>query len=76
MTKEQFKEFQYGIYIGEEFNFNYESDEYWISQNEKGYYLTKVNGSVTQEFNTANQLFEEGKIDGRFFSEIYKDIEW
>ena len=76
MTKDQFKEFQNGIHIGEEYNFHYGNNEYWISQDEERFYLTKVKGSVTQEFSTAKQLFEEGKVDGRFISDIYEDIEW
>ncbi|MGB8000207.1 MAG: hypothetical protein WCF60_09010 [Anaerobacillus sp.] len=78
MTKDQFKQFQNGIQIGEEYNFNYGNNEYWISQDEERFYLTKVigSGSVTQEFRTATQLFEEGKVDGRFISDIYEDIEW
>ncbi|MCA0993405.1 hypothetical protein [Pseudalkalibacillus hwajinpoensis] len=76
MTKYQCKEFQNGIQIGEEYNFYYGKDEYWISQNEERFYLTKVQGAVTQEFSTASQLFAEGKVDGRCISDIYEDIEW
>ena len=34
---------------GEEFQFCYNNEEYWISQNNPKRYLTRVRGSVTQE---------------------------
>jgi hypothetical protein len=76
MTKDEFKEFQERVAWGEEFNFYYQNEEYWISQNPDGYYLTRVKGSLTQEFDTPELLFKNGTIEGRLLSEIYIDIEW
>lgn len=76
MTLKEFIEFQEGIAIGEEYTFTYQNEEYWISQNPGVFYLTRVKGSYTQEFETSEALFKNGKIEGRLLSEIYKDIEW
>ena len=76
MTKDEFKEFQERIGWGEEFNFYYQDEEYWISQNSDGCYLTKVKGLFTQEFNTKEQLFQRGTINGKRLSELYQDIDW
>lgn len=61
---------------GEEFNFSYQNEKYWISQNLEDFYKTKVNGSITQEFNTSEQFFMNGTIEGILLSEIYMGIEW
>ena len=37
---------------GEEFSFQYCGDEYWISQNAKGRYLTRVADGYAQDFRT------------------------
>ncbi|OXS78798.1 hypothetical protein B1B05_09070 [Domibacillus enclensis] len=50
--------------------------EYWISQNEDGYYLTRSKDSMTQDFETSEALFENGTIDGKHLSVIYPDIDW
>jgi hypothetical protein len=76
MTSKEFIEFQEGIEIGEEYCFTYQNEEYWISQNPDGYYLTRVRGSYTQEFDTSEALFKNGTSDGRLLAEIYMDIEW
>jgi hypothetical protein len=76
MTKNEFEEFQERIGWGEEFNFYYKDEEYWISQNLDGYYLTKGKGSFTQGFNTIEQLFQKGTIQGKLLSEIYEEIDW
>ncbi|WP_041580557.1 hypothetical protein [Bacillus sp. 1NLA3E] len=76
MTSKEFIEFQEGIEIGEEYCFTYKNEEYWISQNPDGYYLTRVRGSYTQEFDTSEALFKNGTIEGRLLAEIYMDIEW
>ncbi|OCA89314.1 hypothetical protein [Pseudobacillus wudalianchiensis] len=76
MTWNEFMELQERVDWGEEFNFDYKEEEYWISQNTDGYYLTRSRDSSTQEFDTSKDLFEKGKIDGKYLSEIYKDIEW
>ena len=76
MSLNDFIELKERVAIGEEFSFNYKNDEYWISQNPDGYYLTRVKGSYTQEFDTSESLFENGMIEGRLLSEIYMDIDW
>ncbi|MGG3806085.1 hypothetical protein [Metabacillus fastidiosus] len=76
MTLKEFIEFQEGIAIGEEYSFTYQNEEYWISQNPGKYYLTRVRGSFTQEFDSSEALFENGTIEGKLLSEIYMDIEW
>ncbi|HBJ8914461.1 TPA: hypothetical protein LEN54_002525, partial [Listeria monocytogenes] len=37
---------------GEEYNFYYKNEEYWLSKNREGHYLTKVSDGETQEFRT------------------------
>lgn len=76
MTLQEFIEFQEGIEIGEEYAFTYDNQEYWISQNPGAFYLTRVSGVYTQEFETAEALFENGRIEGRLLSEMYMDIAW
>jgi hypothetical protein len=76
MTLKEFIKFQEGIAIGEEYSFTYLNEEYWISQNPGKYYLTRVIGSFTQEFDSSEALFENGTIEGKLLSEIYMDIEW
>ena len=76
MTLKEFIELQKGVAFGEEYSFTYKNEEYWISQNPGKYYLTRIRGSFTQEFNTSEELFTDGTIEGRLISEIYMDIEW
>ena len=76
MSLNEFIEIKERVAIGEEFSFNYKNDEYWISQNPDGYYLTRVKDSFTQEFDTSEVLFENGMIEGRLLSKIYMDINW
>ncbi|MCP3762548.1 hypothetical protein NLX67_09110 [Domibacillus sp. A3M-37] len=74
MTKSEFMELQERVGWGEEFSFDYKNEEYWISQNVDGYYLTRSRDSFIQDFDTAESLFEKGTIEGQLLSEIYKDI--
>jgi hypothetical protein len=76
MTEGEFKEFQKRIGWGEEFNFYYKDEEYWISQNPNRFHLTKVKGAITQTFETADQLFQNGRIMGNLLKEIYEEIDW
>ncbi|HWL26746.1 MAG TPA: hypothetical protein VNR38_23850 [Ureibacillus sp.] len=76
MTLNEFMELQERVANGEEFCFNYQNEEYWLSQNPEGYYLTRVRGSYTQEFDTSEALFRNGTIEGRFLSEVYIDLKW
>lgn len=75
MTYEDFVEFQKRVCWGEEFNFYYKNKSNLISQNADGYYLTRSKDLLTQTFDTANALFENGTIGGKRLSEIYQDIE-
>lgn len=59
---------------GEEFLFCYNNEEYWISQVKSKRYLTRVRGSVTQEFQTTKDLFENGRVEGKSLLEIWDDI--
>ena len=59
---------------GEEFSFFYHGEKYWISQNDEGRYLTKVNGNETQKFRNSEELFQNGKIEGRTISQIWDEI--
>ncbi|MGG3451733.1 hypothetical protein [Domibacillus aminovorans] len=76
MTWNEFVELQERVGWGEEFSFDYKEEEYWISLNTDGYYLTRSKDSMTQEFDTSEALFEKGKIDGKNLPEIYMYIEW
>ncbi|WP_019421386.1 hypothetical protein [Paenibacillus sp. OSY-SE] len=60
---------------GEEFQFYYQNEEYWISTNKEGYYLTRGKDSFTQSFQTAEELFKEGRIDGETILELWGLIE-
>ena len=59
---------------GEEFSFYYKKDQYWISQNGSVRYLTRVRGSETQEFQNTQELFENGRVEGKSIFEIWEDI--
>jgi hypothetical protein len=76
MTLNEFNELQERVAMGEEFDFYYKNEQYWISQNIDGYYLTRVKGSITQKFDTSQSLFKNGTIEGKSLSEIYMDIDW
>ncbi|MCE5170974.1 hypothetical protein LQV63_16850 [Paenibacillus profundus] len=60
---------------GEEFQFYYQNEEYWISTNKEGYYLTRGKDSFTQSFQTAEELFKEGRIDGETILELWGLVE-
>lgn len=60
---------------GEEFLFQYHDDEYWISQNPKGHYLTRVSDSYSQDFKTTKELFDEARIHGKTILQIWDEIE-
>ena len=59
---------------GEEFPFKFNNEEYWISQNKDGRYLTRVSDGYTQEFKTTAELFESGRIEGKSIQEIWSFI--
>lgn len=76
MTLNEFIELQKRVAIGEEFCFDFNIEEYWISQNPDGYYLIRSRDSFSQEFDTSDALFENGRIEGKLLSEIYSEIVW
>ncbi|WP_025723987.1 hypothetical protein [Paenibacillus polymyxa] len=61
--------------MGEEFQFSYKNDSYWISQNEEGYFLTRERDSFSQSFKSARELFVNGKIDDKTVLELWDSIE-
>ncbi len=69
-----YKELKKRVEIGEEFSFYYNDEEYWISQNSAGRYLTNVNKGTTQSFKSAEELFEHGEIEDKSLIEIWEDI--
>ncbi|ATH91770.1 hypothetical protein ACH95_23295 [Bacillus glycinifermentans] len=72
MNIEEFKE---RIEMGEEFQFYYLDESYWISQNEEGLYLTRERDSNSQSFKTTDELFEKGTIDNKKIKEIWDEID-
>lgn len=59
---------------GEEFPFQYRGDEYWISQNAEGRYLTRVADGYSQDFRTTHELFDKAQIDGKTILQIWDEI--
>ena len=77
MKHKQYIHLQKMIDMGEEINFKYKTDEYWISRTpDKKYHLTRVRDANTQSFDHSQTLFEKARIDGKSFDEIYPDIPW
>lgn len=60
---------------GEEFFFFYHNEKYWISENESGFYLTRVRDSYTQPFSTAQDLFENGIVEEKTLVDVWNAIE-
>ncbi|SFQ99883.1 MULTISPECIES: hypothetical protein [unclassified Paenibacillus] len=61
--------------MGEEFQFYYKNDSYWISQNEEEYFLTRQRDSFSQSFESARELFDNGKIEDKTILELWDSIE-
>ncbi|KAA6452079.1 hypothetical protein C6W27_01745 [Bacillus paralicheniformis] len=61
--------------MGEEFQFYYLDESYWISQNDEGLYLTRERDSNSQSFKTTDELFEKGTIDNKKIKEIWDKID-
>ncbi|AHC19231.1 MULTISPECIES: hypothetical protein [Paenibacillus] len=61
--------------MGEEFQFYYKNDSYWISQNEEEYFLTRQRDSFSQSFESARELFNNGKIEDKTILELWDSIE-
>ncbi|AET61208.1 hypothetical protein ACWHAM_20580 [Paenibacillus terrae] len=62
--------------MGEEFQFYYKNDSYWISQNEEEYFLTRERDSFSQSFESSRELFVNGKIDDKTILELWEEIEF
>ncbi|KAB8139466.1 hypothetical protein F9U64_00075 [Gracilibacillus oryzae] len=70
-----YEELKQRVAMGEEFQFYYRNQSFWISRNKNGYYLTRVRDSYSQSFKTSNELFVDGRIDGKSIQELWKEIE-
>ncbi|MCL6459369.1 MAG: hypothetical protein K6T85_15330 [Gorillibacterium sp.] len=57
-----------------EYNFYFDGEEYWISHNADGYYLTRVKDSYSQEFITSEELFQNGRINGKSILELWSFV--
>lgn len=69
------EEFKERVEMGEEFQFYYLDESYWISQNDEGLYLTRERDSNSQSFKTTDELFEKGTIDNKKIKEIWDKID-
>lgn len=67
----KYYELEQRIMFGEEFLILYKNSEYWISQNDNGYYFTRVYDSYSQSFSTVKELLQYAKINNRV---LLKDI--
>ncbi|WP_153733150.1 hypothetical protein [Sporosarcina obsidiansis] len=76
MTVNEYEEFQKLIGMGEELNFYYRGDEYWISHTPGKSYLTRSEDSYSQEFSSHEQLFERGMIDRIHLYDLLNELVW
>lgn len=76
MTEKEYLEFKDIIAMGDEPNFYYKNDEYWISHNPGKSYLSRTRDQYTQEFSGYEELFEKATIEGIKLSEIYPKLKW
>jgi len=76
MTEKEYVEFKSIIAMGDELNFYYKGDEYWISHNPGKSYLSRTKDHYSQEFNGYKELFEKATIEGIKISEIYPKLKW
>ena len=60
---------------GEEFLFEYHGEKYWISQNPSGRYLTRESDGYSQDFKSANELFDKARVEGKSVLQIWEEIE-
>lgn len=70
-----FDEFAQRVAMGEEFQFYYKNEGYWISRNNEGFYLTRVQDSSSQTFKTSGDLFRKGRIENKTIRELWEEIE-
>ncbi|MCZ0704635.1 hypothetical protein J2T56_003238 [Natronobacillus azotifigens] len=71
----ELKEFKDRILMGEEFQFYFKDESFWISQNENGYYLTREQDGYSQSFKSVDDLFRLGIIQGKTLEEIFDVID-
>ncbi|WP_219834729.1 hypothetical protein [Paenibacillus sp. R14(2021)] len=69
-----YSEFEQLVSCGMEYSFYLTDEEYWISHNEDGFYLTRVRDRHSQEFKTAEALFKNGRINGKSLLELWDSI--
>ncbi|MFJ8088794.1 hypothetical protein ACIQ7N_11380 [Lysinibacillus sp. NPDC095746] len=74
MGEKEYLEFKKLISMGDELNFYYKEDEYWISHSLEKSFLSRTKDSYTQEFNGYNELFENATIEGIGISKIYPKL--
>lgn len=78
MNAKEWEDFKIAIVDKEqELSFYYKSEEWWISRvpKQKSFLLTRSKDSYTQAFETAEELFNNGIVDGKPFIERVKDFE-
>lgn len=64
------------IKLGDEIALYYKGDEYWISHTREGKtLLTRSKDSYSQYFDSPDELFEHGKIEGQYLKDMYQDID-
>ncbi|UQW96241.1 hypothetical protein M2M59_09465 [Rummeliibacillus sp. G93] len=62
----------------QEVSLDYNGEEWWISRlysEELSFLLTRSKDSYTQRFKTAQELFNNGIVDGKPFIERVKDFD-
>lgn len=62
------------VNIREELNFYYNDIEYWISHGNEMSFLTDATNKISQEFKTPEELFENGRIEGKIIKDIWNDV--
>ena len=74
MKLQEYNEFKKMVGYGMEYLLYFNDEEYWISCNSEGYYLTRSKDSYSQDFLNSEELFENGRIDGKSILEIWEEI--
>lgn len=70
-----YEELRQRVAMGEEFQFYYQNQSFWISRNQEGYYLTRVRDSFSQAFKTSNELFKKARIDGKTILQLWNELD-
>ena len=74
MTEKEYLEFKNLISMGDELNFYYKNDEYWISHIQDKSFLSRTKDFYTQEFCGHKELFEHATIESKKTSEVYPEL--